>query len=97
MAEFCSLKSANFLSELCIFILILLDIYCIFLSKKDRTIKYFKTLFSKFLYSRCYKAKNAIFIFYVNAAQEVPGSSPGSGDGAHFYCGNSSDNLFWTH
>ena len=31
-----------------------------------------------------------------DAPTEVPGSSPGSGnDGAHFYCGNSSDNLFW--
>ena len=32
-----------------------------------------------------------------NAPSGVPGSIPGSGDGAHFYCGNSSDNLFWSH
>ena len=36
--------------------------------------------------------------FYLaNAPPEVPGSIPGSGNhGAHFYCGTSSDNLFWT-
>ena len=31
-----------------------------------------------------------------NAPPEVPGSIAGSGDhGAHLYCGNSSDRLFW--
>ena len=33
----------------------------------------------------------------INAAQDVPGSSHGSGDSAHFYCGNSLHSLFWTY
>ena len=28
-------------------------------------------------------------------SQKGPGSNPGSGGTAHFYCGNSSDNFFW--
>ena len=44
MAEFNSVKYANFLSELYSFIYDLLNLYGIFLAKKDRTIKYFKVL-----------------------------------------------------
>ena len=29
-------------------------------------------------------------------SQRSPGSIPGSGGGAHFYCGTSSHNFFWT-
>ena len=44
MAEFYSVKAPNFLSELYIFILRLLNIRGIFKAKDDRTIKFFKVL-----------------------------------------------------
>ena len=38
-----------------------------------------------------------ILIYISNVLRGVPGSIPGSGNSAHFYCGNSSDSLFWNH
>ena len=45
MAEFNNVKAARFLAELYIFVLKVLDLYSIFLIKKDRTTMYSKVLF----------------------------------------------------
>ena len=96
MAEFYSVKAPNFLYEIFIFLLKLIDLHSIFLAKKDPTIKYF----------RCFMKQISLKLITLSldensnltiAALRVPGLIPSSGNSAHFCCGKSSDNLFRTH